>query len=325
MSFFSSFKKSSNVILYLFLGLVLLFFVFLFIEMMNVNTGFSWFRSYQKQYDQPYDCKLVFNEIDGLFPDKLIKSLGSKSELLEQYQPFCDRLSNEVYAEEIPVPEDELFESPEEQVNKGDQAFEESATLFSAKYPLAEQIKSLLDEDYYQLADIEKANIIFVGESEVGSDIMKMVLTHAYNGNSIFIASEYFDHLKSFIPINTASVSDSDAVSLKISGTSELYDYKPGSVNFYFSDIGIHENFIKAKNSLGKPVLLKIPFGSGFLYLSSTPVAFTNYNLLKDDNAAFIEKTLSMLPVENVYWSDNYFFFGKQNKDSKLDLSLIHI
>lgn len=47
---------------------------------------------------------------------------------------------------------------------------------------------------------------------------------------------------------------------------------------------------------------IKIPYGNGFLFIHLQPVAFTNYHLLKDNNAEYAEKVLSYLPKDNVYW-----------------------
>ncbi len=83
MSFFSKIKKPTNTLLLLVLGVVALFFIFLFIELFNFDFPVMWQRSYQKNYDNPYDCKLVFKEIEDVFPGKSVKSLSGKSSLLE--------------------------------------------------------------------------------------------------------------------------------------------------------------------------------------------------------------------------------------------------
>ncbi len=156
-----------------------------------------------------------------------------------------------------------------------------------------------------------------VGEPNADESVMKILLTHAYAGNSILMSSDNFHYLKHFIPIETAEGEDS--VSLQFLYENEWYHYKTGTVNTYFSNTGLPKNIIKGKNSNGKPVLLQIPFGDGFVFLSSTPIAFTNYNLLKEPNVEFIEKVFSLLPIEDVYWADNYIFYGESNDDSKLD------
>jgi hypothetical protein len=146
---------------------------------------------------------------------------------------------------------------------------------------------------------------------------MEIILTHAYAGNSVLIASEEFNSLNHFISIETAQ--GKDVTSLQFKDDMEWYSYKEGTVTTYFSNTEIPQNLIEAVNDNNRPVLLKIPFGEGYVFLSSTPVAFTNYNLLKKINVEFIEKAFSLLPVEDVYWADNHIYYGESNQESKLD------
>ncbi|MBK8554663.1 MAG: hypothetical protein IPL65_02300 [Lewinellaceae bacterium] len=47
------------------------------------------------------------------------------------------------------------------------------------------------------------------------------------------------------------------------------------------------------------------PYGSGQFLLHTTPVAFSNFNLLRPDGRLYAEKVLSYLPKGDVYW-DSY-------------------
>ncbi|MDO6760342.1 DUF4350 domain-containing protein [Tamlana sp. 2_MG-2023] len=47
---------------------------------------------------------------------------------------------------------------------------------------------------------------------------------------------------------------------------------------------------------------LKIPFGTGTIYLHTEPKAFTNYNLLKENRYRYVEGILSYLPENDIYF-----------------------
>ena len=55
-----------------------------------------------------------------------------------------------------------------------------------------------------------------------------------------------------------------------------------------------------------RPVLLDMAWGDGRIVLCSVPLAFTNYHLLKDRNAAFLAGALSLLPERPVWWDEHY-------------------
>lgn len=146
---------------------------------------------------------------------------------------------------------------------------------------------------------------------------MNVLLTHVYAGNSMFIASESYECLKGYtnLPLNNTE----DSISLKFNGDLKPYAYKKNTVNTYFDLPEGYDEYILARNSMNKPVLLGVPLGQGMLYLSSTPVAYTNYHLLKEPNIEFIEKSFSLLPNKDTHWTDNQMLLGQNNEQSKLD------
>ena len=63
---------------------------------------------------------------------------------------------------------------------------------------------------------------------------------------------------------------------------------------------------------------IRCAYGEGFFYFHSIPTAFTNYNILRNDNADYISKALSYLPIQTTYW-DEYHKAGKKDYDSEND------
>jgi len=74
---------------------------------------------------------------------------------------------------------------------------------------------------------------------------------------------------------------------------------------------------ILAVNAQNQPVLVKIAQDNGTVLLCSQPLVFTNYNLLRDNNAELIEKILQQTPLKPVFW-DEYHKVGKETSGSPL-------
>ena len=74
---------------------------------------------------------------------------------------------------------------------------------------------------------------------------------------------------------------------------------------------------ILAKNAEDRPVLIRKPLGKGQVIVCSTPLLFTNFNMLIDERAKLAFAMLSYLPVQTTYW-DNYFRDSRQQSQSQL-------
>lgn len=66
-----------------------------------------------------------------------------------------------------------------------------------------------------------------------------------------------------------------------------------------------------------QPMLLRLAWGGGYLYLHSEPRLFTNYEILKEKRYQEAAKTLSFLPVQDVLWTE-YYQVGKLESGSPL-------
>ena len=74
----------------------------------------------------------------------------------------------------------------------------------------------------------------------------------------------------------------------------------------YFTAYDSARTTVLARDGDNRPVLLQMRFGAGALLLSSVPYQFTNYHLLKENGADATARTLSYLPVRDVYWTEYY-------------------
>jgi hypothetical protein len=80
---------------------------------------------------------------------------------------------------------------------------------------------------------------------------------------------------------------------------------------------------VLATNDQRQPVLVRVPFGRGSLFLSSTPAAFSNYFLLRPATAGFGVAALSYLPARPVFW-DEYQKQGSLGEQSLLRVVMSH-
>lgn len=74
---------------------------------------------------------------------------------------------------------------------------------------------------------------------------------------------------------------------------------------------------VLALNHQNKPVLIGHSWGKGEIFVSSTPLAFTNYYLLEGNNHHFIEAALSLLPVGPLLWTE-YYQLGRMEAQTPL-------
>jgi hypothetical protein len=162
-----------------------------------------------------------------------------------------------------------------------------------------------------------------------GAEDTQALLKNIGLGGSAFISAQYFSGLFA----DTLSLSTSDYFFENIyhnidrSDSSALQFVNPTlePKQFYFPRKNIHNYFsdfdstatVVTVNDLQLPVLIKIKFGKGELYLNATPLAFTNVYLLDKDNYGFAELSLSHLPEQETYWS-SYYHLGRMEARTPL-------
>ena len=72
-----------------------------------------------------------------------------------------------------------------------------------------------------------------------------------------------------------------------------------------------------AKTAKDKAVLASIPVGKGKIYLSSTPLLFTNYFLMQDKTRPYAEAALGYLPDQQLLWTE-YYHLGRLEAQTPL-------
>lgn len=148
------------------------------------------------------------------------------------------------------------------------------------------------------------------------------LITFAERGNTIFVAAHAYDgafadtlHLGIDLTPELprylgSSISASDSTRINFVNASLKRDrdylYRTGSVNRYFQQFDTVRTTVLGQNHRGDANFIRVKLGDGAVYLSTVPLAFSNYYMLYQDNAEYAFKALSYLPVQPVYWDAYY-------------------
>ena len=109
---------------------------------------------------------------------------------------------------------------------------------------------------------------------------------------------------------------DSVPITMKTSTFQEFY-YQRKNVYNYFSSYDTARTSVLATNDVDSPVLIRTSWGKGNIYISTTPIAFTNISLLDGNNYEFAEQALSSLPSEQLYWTE-FYHLGRMEAQTPL-------
>lgn len=320
------------------IGLVFGLFLFFFLAVMfesNQPRPYSWYPNYSKRSDQPYGCSLIFKRMNDLFPEKSFKTLLENDPVFENYEQIVKNLNTDYYYEDD-WDEAEEWDEEIEEYDEADSVYDNNEISLDQEITNDEieyndsvfmidstLINGLDQTPEYLLSfkDTLNASVIMVGEPNMSNDAIKALLAHAYFGNTIFIASTNFSFMEDFVSIPTTTYPEfSDSIQLISPITQKKSQFRKQTVHSYFNRLNKSIAKTIATNNKGFPILVEIPYGKGSLLLSSTPIAFTNYSMMRPNNLKFIEETMSYLPIEDCLWGNNYYGFNAGGKEeSELD------
>ncbi|MGB5931164.1 MAG: DUF4350 domain-containing protein, partial [Cyclobacteriaceae bacterium] len=92
----------------------------------------------------------------------------------------------------------------------------------------------------------------------------------------------------------------------------------PRSMTYLQTD-SLTNGSVLAGTATDDPVIVYCPIGKGSITVSVAPIAFTNYNLLLEDNYKYALLALSGLPADKPVYYNNYFLRGgSQSNQSSL-------
>ncbi len=154
-----------------------------------------------------------------------------------------------------------------------------------------------------------------------GKEDVEALLKNVEKGGTAFISAQYYiGHFADTLSLRTSDYffqgelstvfnrNDTTGITFKNPevGQQSVYAFPRNNVHNYFEEVDTVRTQLVAANDLDLPVFIKISWGKGFLYLNSTPLAFTNAYLLYGQNAEFASLSLSHLPGRTTYWTEFY-------------------
>ncbi len=167
-----------------------------------------------------------------------------------------------------------------------------------------------------------EANYLFVTETFAPDAVeTEKLLDFAARGNTVFVAAYAFegafadtlrldtDRARTNWPKAFLNRSD-DSVGVNLVNPAlhapEDFYFDQGLADDYFARFDTVQATVLGLNSEGQANYLRIEVGEGAFYLSTVPVAFTNYFALYRNNADYLYRALSYLPVQDVLWDQYY-------------------
>lgn len=178
-----------------------------------------------------------------------------------------------------------------------------------------EYLDSKYDED--TLVENYKIKGTFINISEtnaIDEQSIKEIFYFVSHGNNAFLSMKNFpryllDSLKIDVNSNFQGASDTQVWLANKKMKAQKYTF-PETIEDYFSRIDTANTVVLGyqgklfdKKIVNQHVnYIKVPYRQGYFYLHTQPVAFTNYNLLKDKNYQYAESVLSYLPKGDIFW-----------------------
>jgi hypothetical protein len=183
---------------------------------------------------------------------------------------------------------------------------------------------------YNQINNREGKNTAYLliePELDLTAADINELLNYVVNGNYLFITSGSFS--KSILDSFKIKISrrldllGKDSVSINFSNpllrTPKDYSFPRMTMDGYFSSLDTSRVVVLGTSGQNHINFIKIPYGEGALFIHASPLCFSNYFILKNNNAGYTAKALSYIPgnVTKIYW-DEYYKMGQAGSQNPL-------
>lgn len=183
-----------------------------------------------------------------------------------------------------------------------------------------------------------RVNHVFIDESfELDKLDLQNMLLLVEAGDDVFIAAESFgEQVEDTLHFSAAyHWQMPDSLTVKgmqqiLRGDTDLvrftawplrkagdFRFARGGFNYYFKSFRVDSVQVLAENEREDPVLIRMPYGKGWIYICTVPLAFTDYYLLKDGARGFMEDAFNMMEDRPVLW-DEYYKSGRPGSSTPL-------
>jgi hypothetical protein len=209
------------------------------------------------------------------------------------------------------------------------------APVQAVRIPIYNQLK---------LSTPAHTNYVFVqGSFSVSPGETRALLRYVARGNDVFIAADNFeDHLQDTLGFRTDLVrsrprfprpgkAPADSVALHLlnlplaraAGRRFVFPAEAAAYRLLPDSSAAAQITTLAADAQGRAVLVRIRHGRGSFYLSSVPLAFTNYFVLQPRTSNFAFAALSYLAPRPVWW-DEYQKQGRVGEQTLVRVLLAH-
>jgi hypothetical protein len=178
-----------------------------------------------------------------------------------------------------------------------------------------QQVQPIYDSAYDLFKDrkFDRVNYIII-DNTIALDKFdtEALFKFISEGNNVFLAASYYqDDLAKKLEIRTLPGNLSGETTTVNFTNPRLavrrgYVLGKGTGNMRFTAFRRKGSTVLGVNGERGVNLIRIRYGKGALYLSSIPYAYTNYDMLEDNNAEYVFKSLSYLPVRRTFWDEHY-------------------
>ncbi len=280
-------KRKEKIYLTIFLS------IFVFVVWLSANVEEDpWRLSFGREDARAYGSQVLYDVLPYLFGNKEITAID-----IPPYEVVSDtsiKSTNYIFITEEFAPDPAEALALKKHVARGNTVFVAASGYkgtFLSGLRMVNRVRPVSDQ-----ADFD--------------DVLGMIDTTRINfaNPQIAAATGFFystDLLHSYLEIKQDTTSTDDEVSLIEDAEDELSD---PSENLASTDSLQH--VVLGGYEEGGHNFIRVGYGNGFFLLSSVPLAFTNYNMLEEGNAAYTYAALSYLPAQPTFW-DLYY---KPNK-----------
>jgi len=174
----------------------------------------------------------------------------------------------------------------------------------------------------YELFDTKTENAALLSLStslNMAKEDTESLFQFIAEGNTVLLSAHYFNgKLADTLNLSTNDylfdsngiIDQRDSMDLRFSSLSfdtlASYKYRRDNIHNYFDAYDTIRTTVIGRNDLEEPVTLHVSIGKGSLILNSTPLAFTNINMLNKENYRFVSHSLSYLTEKKLIWTEFY-------------------
>lgn len=252
---------------------------------LNRKPSYDWSPTYMPGSEEPYGTSIIYGLLEDYFPDHGMEVITR--DLETTLQEAKGTHSNYLFIGEFPYYTDSTFDILANYVARGNDAM-----IITTEIP--EVLTDKLFNGTYYLND----TIWYLNP----------------DGDSVF----FIDN-KPKPDINSLGAYESSGITLNyLSGdfrtqngyryTYYVMDKIAGfSWGYFLPEFAEHNTSIEKLGSIGTPDLsnfIRIPYGEGYFYLHTTPLAFTNFFAIEEDKIEYINKAFSYLKPGELLWDD---------------------